>query len=139
MNTTPARLRAAKISRQALHDATAAANAMRLYRLVEPHGPDIGLVFARHLAVKLPSLVRTEAQEAMAAALDIDPRDRDSGRQWSVLIERAHALNKWAVQCEMPSTQIEALSRLRKILAAEEAKAAARGHSIVPAGTGLQS
>ena len=103
-------------ARRELHGATTEANAARLARLIR--GPDAGMVRARHLAARLPSLVRAEAQEARAAAMDIDPRKPATEKEWGRLMQKAETLEGWARQCEFNSVQDDALALLERAFAA---------------------
>lgn len=101
-------------ARRELYNCTDAGNAQRLARLLESRGPDAGMVYARHLVARLPSIVRAEAQQARAAAADIDPRTKELERAYCRLVQQAATLDGWAAQCAFDSTQDDALLCLER-------------------------
>jgi hypothetical protein len=111
-------------SRRALFRCTNRANAERLRELVEPHG-DLGIVFARRLADRLPAMIRLESREAFAHALEVyPPSDRSPlAAEYRSLMDRGHALELWARQSEFASTQDEALAILERMLGVAAAAA----------------
>jgi hypothetical protein len=120
MNTHQRLQLATRNARRQLHGATDADNARRILRVLRQ--PDFHMVNARHVAVRLPAIVRAEAQAARAAAwdLELDNGAKEAAREWSRLLQKSDVLFGWADQCGFESTQRDALAALDRLFTERE-------------------
>jgi len=83
---------------------------------LKARGPDAGMVYARHLVARLPSIVRVEAAEARAAAGDMDLSTKNGEKAYTALMFKAQTLTEFACQCAYESTQDDALNALERLM-----------------------
>jgi hypothetical protein len=92
------------------YGATDAENAERVMRLIAQHGPAVTWVQVRRMVESLPQIVAA----AFALGADIDPCGRASQLDYAEAMERGCVLESWARECELPSTQAEAMELIRR-------------------------